>query len=111
MATFTELFIDQGATFSNNIHVTDVVTNAYINVSGYSVSSMMRKSYTANVTANITCTIIDAANGTVRMSMTPANTANVLSGRYVYDVKTTDPNGVVNRVLEGIINMSPSVTR
>jgi hypothetical protein len=45
------------------------------------------------------------------MSMTPANTANVLSGRYVYDVKTTDPNGVVNRVLEGIINMSPSVTR
>ena len=45
------------------------------------------------------------------MSMTPANTANIKPGRYVFDVITTDSSNNKNRVLEGIITVTPSCTR
>ena len=58
MAAFTELFIDQGATFNSVITLSDDVTNADVNVAGYTIRSQMRRSYySANATANLTCTI------------------------------------------------------
>ena len=112
MSAYVELYIDQGTTFNNIINLTDDVTNTPINVSGYSVTSQMRRSYySANISANITCTLSNVANGEVVMSMTPANTANIKPGRYVFDVITTDSSNNKNRVLEGIITVTPSCTR
>jgi len=112
MAAYVELYMDQGATFENTLTITDDVTNATVNVSGYTITSQMRRSYySANATANITCTIVNAATGNVLMSMTAANTANIRPGRYLFDVETTDVSGKVNRILEGIINVTPGVTR
>ena len=112
MAAYIELVIDQGTTFNNIINITDDVTNAAVNVSGYSFESQIRRSYySANITANITCSINNAANGEVTMNMTAANTANIKPGRYVFDVKSIDTFDVVNRILEGIITINPSVTK
>ena len=112
MAAYAELYLDQGTTFNNVINLTDDVTNAYINVSGYVVRSQMRRSYySANASANITCTITDAANGEITMSMTAANTANLKAGRYLYDLEVTDTSGNVSRILEGVISVTPEVTR
>ena len=112
MAAYVELYLDQGTTFNNIINLTDDTTNNPINLSGYSVSSQMRRSfYSANISANIVCTITDASNGEITMSMSPANTANIKAGRYVFDVKTTDTYDVVSRVLEGIITVTPQVTK
>jgi hypothetical protein len=33
------------------------------------------------------------------------------SGRYVYDVEVTDASGVVSRVFEGLVTVSPNVTK
>jgi len=33
------------------------------------------------------------------------------AGRYVYDVETTSGSGVVSRIVEGIITVTPEVTR
>lgn len=112
MAAYVELYMDQGATFENTLTITDDVTNATVNISGYTITSQMRRSYySANASANITCTIVNAATGNVLMSMTAANTANIRPGRYLFDVETTDVGGKVNRILEGIINVTPGVTR
>lgn len=112
MAAYAELYLDQGTTFNNIINLTDDVTNAYINVSGYVVRSQMRRSYySANASATITCTITDAPNGEITMSMTAANTANLKAGRYLYDVEIVDTNGNVSRILEGIISITPEITK
>jgi hypothetical protein len=112
MASYVELFIDQGTTFNNIINLTDDTTNTPINIYGYSVSSQIRRSYySANITANITCSLTNTSNGEITMSMTAANTSNIKPGRYVFDVKTTDTYNVISRVLEGIITVNPSVTR
>jgi hypothetical protein len=112
MAAYVELYIDQGTTFNNIINLTDDVTNTPINVSGYVISSQIRRSYySANISANITCTLSNVANGEITMSMTAANTSNIKPGRYLFDVKTLDTNNQTSRVLEGIITVTPSVTK
>ena len=112
MAAYVELFMDQGATFNNIINLSDDLTNANINVSGYIVRSQMRRSYySANATANIICTITSAINGEITMSLPANTTANIKSGRYLFDLETVDTNGTVSRVLEGIITVTPEVTR
>lgn len=112
MASYVELFIDQGTTFKNTINLTDDTTNVAINVYGYSVSSQIRRSYySANITANITCNISNVSNGEITMSITSANTTNIKAGRYVFDVVTLDPLNVKTRVLEGIISINPQVTK
>ena len=112
MAAYVELYMDQGASFTNTLTITDDVTNAPVNISGYTLTSQMRRSYySANATANITCTIVSANTGNVQMSMTPANTSNIKAGRYLFDVETIDTNNYVVRILEGIINVTPGITR
>ena len=112
MAAFVELYMDQGATFNNIISISDDLTNADINIAGYVVTSQMRRSYySVNATANIVCTITDAANGTITMSLGAANTSNIKAGRYVFDLQTTDTVGAITRVLEGTITVLPEVTR
>lgn len=112
MAAYVELYADQGATFNNIINLSDDITNSVINITGYSVSSQMRRSYySTNATATFTCTITDAANGEIKLSLTAGQTANIKSGRYLFDVNIVDTGGITNRVLEGIITVTPSVTR
>jgi hypothetical protein len=43
--------------------------------------------------------------------MSAANTANLTPGRSVFDLIITSPASVVTRVIEGIIIISPGVTR
>ena len=43
--------------------------------------------------------------------MTAANTANLTPGRALYDLLITSPAGVKTRVIEGIVTITPSVTR
>jgi hypothetical protein len=112
MAAYVELFLDQGTTFNNVITLTDDITNSSINISGYSVKSQMRRSYySVNPTANISCSITDASNGQITLSLTASQTSNIKAGRYLFDVDTTDSMDTVARVLEGIITVTPSVTR
>lgn len=112
MAAYVELYIDQGASFNNIINLTDDVTNAYINVYGYTVKSQLRKSYySTNIAANLTCTLSNTITGEITLSMTSANTANLRDGRYYFDVLATDTHGTTNRILEGIITVTPGVTR
>jgi hypothetical protein len=112
MAGYVELYVDQGATFNSVINLADDTTNINVNISSYIVRSQMRRSYySANATANLTCTITDADNGELTISLTASQTANIKAGRYLFDLETETPAGVVTRVLEGIITVTPGVTR
>lgn len=112
MAAYVELYVDQGTTFNNVINLADDIQNANINISGYTVRSQLRRSYySANASANITCTITNASEGEITMSMSAGTTANIKPGRYLFDLETTDAAGTTSRILEGIITIAPRVTR
>ena len=110
MAAFSEIVIEQGATFNTTINVEDTA-GAAINLYGYTANSMMRKSYYSTSATTITSTVTGTANGEVTLSVSATNTAGLTPGRYVYDVIITSPTSVVTRVVEGIVTVLPSVTR
>lgn len=112
MAAYVELFMDQGATFNNIININDDVTNANINIAGYIVTSQMRRSYySANASANLLCQITDGPSGEITISLTPEETANIKSGRYLFDVMIETPSESKTRLIEGIITVTPRVTK
>lgn len=109
-AGYSNLYLEQGTTFSTTITLDDIYQNAY-NLSGYTASSMMRYSYyAANATA-VFSTSINANTGVVTLGLSAANTANITPGRYVYDTIIKDSSNNVTRILEGVVEVSPSVTR
>ena len=111
MASYAELIVDQGSTFSTILTLTDDTTNLPINVSGYSINANIKKSYySANNTAVFTSVINDAANGNVSISLSADTSLNIKAGRYVYDVKTTSTGHVVTRIIEGILTVTPRVS-
>lgn len=110
-AGYSELFLEQGASFNTSIALDDVSGVAF-NLVNYTATSQMRKSYySSNAAATFSVsTGEDPALGVITMSLDSANTANVYPGRYVYDVYVTSGEARV-RVLEGIINVTPQVTK
>lgn len=108
---YAELTIDQGTSFESTL---DLIGDdgAAINVANYVFSGQIRKSYySSNATANITITITNAANGNVKMSLNAATTSNIKAGRYLYDVKMIDTANTVTRIVEGILTVTPQVTK
>lgn len=110
MAAFTEITIEQGATFSTTVNVEDAYYNP-VDLTGYSASSQMRKSYYSSSATNITASVTGTSNGEITLSMTAANTASLTPGRYLYDLIINDGANNVTRVVEGIATVLPSITR
>lgn len=111
-AGYTEIFLEQGATFNTSITLDDVNGVAF-NLYSYTATSQMRKSYySSNTAATFTVTTgVNPGDGIIVLSLDSANTANIYPGRYVYDVYISNAANSRIRVLEGIVNVSPQVTK
>jgi hypothetical protein len=109
--SYRDLFVDQGSDFYSNLDM-KMSDGSPINVAGYNFSASMSKSYySQNVTSNITIAIANTSNGNVYLTMNSAITSNISPGKYVYDVKSINSSNVTTRILEGIITVTPRVTR
>jgi hypothetical protein len=110
MATISNLFVDAGSDYSNIITVSS--TNGQpLNLSGYTVASQMRKSYSSSTVYAFTASVYDAANGKVRLQLSAANSSVIPAGRWLYDVEITSGAGSKTRVVEGIVTITPQITQ
>lgn len=110
MATVANLFIDQGTDFSANVSLRNQ-DGTPINLSGYTVASQFRKSYQSSTAVNFTVTIVSPSEGKIELSLNDTATSGIRAGRYLYDVEITSPAGVRKRALEGIVVITPEITR
>lgn len=112
MSNKSNLVIDQGTTFDVYIDLTDENGDP-IDVSPYVANAQMRKWYSSVNPAAVfaTNTAIEPPNGVIRLSLTAEQTANLDHGRYVYDVTIVNDENIITRVLEGIVTVTPRVTR
>jgi hypothetical protein len=109
MATKANLIIDQGTNFNTSIALTDVDGGA-IDLTGYTGASQMRKTYSSSNSRSFSVSL-GGMSGTVGLQLTANQTANIEPGRYVYDVEITSSANVVTRIVEGIVTVTPGVTR
>ena len=109
MATYTNLFIDQGSNFSFTIDLEQTVGT--LDLSAYTSSGSMAKSYDGTTKATFSVDV-DSVNKRLNVSLTKQQTAGLKPGRYVYDIiiVSGDSPSKVTRVLEGQVDVTPGVT-
>jgi hypothetical protein len=110
VAAYSELTLEQYATFSTTVNVQDVQGDA-LDLTNYTTTAQMRKSYYSSNSVSFNVFVSNISTGEITMVMSSANTANITPGRYVYDLTITSPSNVKTRVVEGIVNVLPGVTR
>ena len=110
MATKANLVIDQGTTFSTTLNLTDE-NGDILQLGGFTANSQIRKWYTSSNSVSFV-TAINIDSGTITLSLNANTTNNLVAGRYVYDVEITElSTNAVSRVVEGVITVTPSVTK
>mgnify|MGYP003704480047 CR=1 FL=1 len=109
MATKANLLIDQGTTFNTVIALTDENGDTF-DLTTYTGRAEIRKHYTSTNAVSFGVTL-GGNTGTVTLSLTANQTSNMSAGRFVYDVELNDSSNNVVRVLEGIVTVTPEVTR
>lgn len=109
MATKANLVIDQGTTYTTDLNLTDENGDPLV-LSGYSANSQIRKHYTSTNSVAFSVSI-NATAGVITLSLTANQTSDMTSGRYVYDVELTDASNSISRIVEGIVTVTPQVTR
>lgn len=108
MASKVNILIDQGTTFNTTFTFVDVSNNT-IDFSTYTGASQMRKSYSSSVAYSFDVTL--GNNGIITISMSANSTTTIPAGRYLYDLEVQDLNGVKSRLAEGIVTVTPEITR
>jgi hypothetical protein len=116
MAQYEEITLDQGADASIELHLVNT-DGSVKNLTNHTVSAQLKKNFnsTDSDTTTFVSTISDAVNGICTISLTNSQTDALKAGRYVYDVELSfaDSSGdtIIERILEGKITVTPSVTR
>ena len=108
MAGITNIVIDQGTTFDLTINVTSD-DGSPTDLTDYTISSQIRKSYYTNTYTDFTTSKVNLT-GEITLSLTSTQTSALKAGRYVYDVEMASAAETV-RVMEGIVTVTPEVTR
>lgn len=117
------LLIQQGETFSRTITITDNQTVPVpINLTGYTARASIRPSAdSSTITASFVCTFApDRTTGVIVISLTDTVTSGIPTtgktaydklAKYQWDMEIISAGGVVTRLLNGLVEVSPEVTR
>jgi len=111
MASISNIFIDQGATFSTTLTINDS-TGSALDLSNYTAIAQIRKSPSSSTSVSFTTTFVSPrTTGQITISLTDTQTSALEAGRYNYDVLITSGSSVKTRVVEGIATVNPAVSR
>ena len=110
MAAITNYYIDTGSNFGSIITVKGS-NGLPLNLTGYTVSSYIRKSPTSRVHIDFHAAIYSAIGGQIRLSLSHTDTDGVKPGRYMYDVEIQNDQNERLRVAEGIVVFTPQITK
>jgi len=109
MGTKVNIVIDQGTDFATTVSLTNTA-GSQLDLSGMTAASQVRKTF-SSANAIAFTTLLANNNGTLTLSMNNAVTSALSAGRYVYDVELTDSSSIKSRILEGMVTVTPEVTR
>ena len=111
MAVFsTNLVIYKFTDFEQTFLLEDSQSNSAKNLTGFTGTCKMQRTLNLGELTAFNFSFTNRLLGKVRISLTNAQTANLEDGKYFYELMLTDPNGVVERVVEGVVIVKHPVT-
>ena len=115
MAANYDITIEQGATFQLNLIWKDSA-GAPIDLTGYTAKMQVRQRYASDdavlsLSTTAGTIVLGGVAGTINITGPAADTAAITIKQGVYDVELTSAGGIVTRLIEGCVAISPEVTR
>ena len=102
--------INVGETFSENLTLLSADGSGVVDLTGFTGSCKMQRTLNLGDLTAFNLAFTNRALGKVRISLTSAQTANIADGKYFYELMLTDPDGVTERVIEGVVIVKHPVT-
>jgi len=111
MAEYAILTAEQGTDTTFQVDVVDANRNPR-DLTGISVAAKFRKQYNSNVVYEFEDSVATpAADGIINLHLDAAFTNTIDAGRYFYDVEITTVTDTTERIVEGILEITPAVTQ
>lgn len=111
MAEYAILTAEQGTDTTFQVDVVDQNRNPR-DLTGISVAAKFRKQYNSNIVYEFEDSIATpAVEGIIKLHLDAAFTNTIDAGRYFYDVEITTTTNVTERIVEGILEITPAVTQ
>ena len=111
MAVFsTNLLIYKHTDFEQTFILEDSQSNSAKDLTDFTGTCKMQRTLNLGSLTEFNLAFTNRALGKVRISLTSTQTANIADGKYFYELMLTDPNGVVERVIEGVVIVKHPVT-
>ena len=111
MAVFsTNLIIYKHTDFEQTFILEDSQSNSAKDLTGFTGTCKMQRTLNLGSLTSFTLAFTNRSLGKVRISLTSPQTGNIADGKYFYELMLTDPSGVVERVIEGVVIVKHPVT-
>ena len=111
-----DILVDQGATLLRSIGLKSSA-KAVVTLTGYTAVMQIREKMTSTTTVLLLTSSnggleINASAGTVLIIASPAQTAALIPGKYVYDLEVTETaTGIVTKIIQGNLVVRAEVTK
>ena len=115
-AGYHHFIIEQGATFGQTLTLKDS-SDTVINLTGYTSAEMDLRETPESSSEVLTLTTANSrialggSAGTVTISISAADTANLTAGDGVFDLEVVDGSSRVYRILEGTYTIRRNISR
>ena len=106
----TNLVIYKFTDFEQTFLLEDSQSNSAKDLTGFTGSCKMQRTLNLGSLTAFNLSFPNRLGGKVRIGLTAAQTANVELGKQFYELMLTDPDGNVERVIEGIVIVKQPVT-
>ena len=111
MAVFsTNLLIYKHTDFEQTFILEDSQSNSAKDLTDFTGTCKMQRTLNLGSLTEFNLAFTNRELGKVRISLTSTQTANIADGKYFYELMLTDPNGIVERVIEGVVIVKHPVT-
>ena len=111
MAVFsTNLVIYKYTDFEQTFMLEDSSTNSAKDLTGFTATCKMQRTLNLGSLTSFTVSFTNRTQGKIRITLTDDQTAQIADGKYFYELVLTDPSGIVERVIEGVVIVKHPVT-
>ena len=109
MAASYDITIEQGTDWTRDLFLT-TATQGTISLAGRTFTAQIRQMPGGTVVTQIATSVVSAAGGQLRLTVTSAASLLVPTSGAKYDLVQVTSAGIATRLLEGVVTLSPRIT-
>lgn len=109
-ATRTNIYVDQGTDYFANLELISDDGEPFI-ATGFTFFCDVKKLYSSTLTFSANCALVEGIDNSFDLSIDSSLTVNLEPGKYQYDIFMRGTGGSLDKILEGLLFIVPSITR